>query len=150
MLRILGCEYRAVVSLRHISLRQCAHPDWIAMSEFPHFDNAKLMIAASARHCRTTIEDLPVGQIVVDEAGTIQSIDVSTEMALGFENIRGMRVLELLLDGYKCFPQKLSLSTIGDLGSNKFCSRDGKEFSARIVCVPGSHPKTFLLSIVFA
>lgn len=120
------------------------------MSEFPRFDIAKLMIAASARHCRTTIEDLPIGQIVVDEAGAIQSIDVSTEKALGFENVRGMQVADLLLDGDKCFPQRLSLSNVGDLGSNMFRSVEGKEFPSRIVCVPGSHPNTFLLSIVFA
>ncbi|PZM83284.1 MAG: hypothetical protein DKT66_08990 [Candidatus Melainabacteria bacterium] len=119
------------------------------MSEFPHFDNAKLMIAASARHCRITIEELPVGQIVVDEVGTIQSIDVSTEKALGFENACGIRVSELLLEADKCFPQKLSLANVGDWGSNKIHSVEGKEFAARIVCVPGAHPKTFLLSIVF-
>lgn len=119
------------------------------MAEFPQFNNAKLMIAASIRHCRTAIEDLPVGQIVVDKEGNIINVDASTREALGFENVDGMKVSALLVDAEKVFPQKLSLAFVGDLGVAAFPSAKGGRLPARIVCVPGAHRDTFLLSIVF-
>jgi hypothetical protein len=120
------------------------------MSDFPHFDNAKLMIAASVRHCRITIEELPVGQIVVDELGNIRSIDRSTETNLGFENICGKHISELFVDEGKPFPKKLSPRNYGDLGEMAFHAKDASLIPARLVCVPGSHPQTFLLSLVFS
>lgn len=119
------------------------------MSEFPQFNNAKLMIAASVRHCRITIEHLPVGQIVVDEFGIVRSIDVITEETLGFKNLRGKMVSELLVDGRSVFPRRLSIANLGDLGDMTFRSYGGTDFPARIVCVPGSTPGTFLLSVAF-
>lgn len=119
------------------------------MAEFPQFNNAKLMIAASIRHCRTAIEDLPVGQIVVDKEGNIINVDASTREALGLENVDGMKVSALLVDAEKVFPQKLSLAFVGDLGVAAFPSAKGGRLPARIVCVPGAHRDTFLLSIVF-
>lgn len=120
------------------------------MSDFPQFDNAKLMIAASARHCRITIEELPVGQIIVDEFGNIRSIDRSTETLLGFENIRGKHMSELLVDAEKQFPKRLSPQNYGDLGEMAFRGKDDSPYPTRVVCVPGSHPQTFLLSVVFS
>ena len=119
------------------------------MSEFPQFDNAKLMIAASVRHCRITLEQLPVGQIVVDQLGKIRSIDRSTETVLGFESICGKHISELLVKDQKSFPDKLSPQNYGDLGEMTFRASDKTLIPARLVCVPGSHPQTFLLSLVF-
>jgi hypothetical protein len=121
----------------------------INMSDFPQFNNAKLMIAASVRHCRFTIEELPVGQIIVDEFGNIRSIDRSTETVLAFGNIRGKHMSELLVDAEKQFPKKLSPQNCGDLGEMAFRAKDETLIPARLVCIPGSHPQTFLLSVVF-
>jgi len=119
------------------------------MSEFTQFDNAKLMIAASVRHCRLTIEELPVGQIVIDEIGKIRSIDASTERILGFENACGRSIVELLVEADKHFPRKLSPMNYGDLGVLSLQSTDGTLYHARVVCVPVPHPQTFLLSLIF-
>ncbi len=119
------------------------------MSDFPRFDNAKLMIAASVRHCRTTVEELPVGQIVVDQLGNIRSIDRSTETVFGFENTSGKNISELLVEEEKLFPEKLSPQNYGDLGEVAFRAKSDSPYYARVVCVPGSHPQTFLLSLIF-
>ncbi len=119
------------------------------MSDFPQFDNAKLMIAASVRHCRITVEELPVGQIVVDQLGNIRSIDRSTQTVLGFENSCGKHISEFLVDEEKMFPEKLSPNNCGDLGELAFRAKDETLIPARMVCIPGSHPQTFLLSLVF-
>jgi len=119
------------------------------MAEFSQFNNAKLMMAASIRHCRTMMEDLPVGQIVVDEEGTIINVDASTLGVLGFENVRGMKVSALLVDAEKVLPKRLSQAFAGDLGAVALSSAQGGNLPARIVCVPGAHPGTFLFSIVF-
>lgn len=144
MLRIFRRGYRD-----DVLLRKNAHTDWIVMSEFPQFDNAKLMIAASIKHCRTTIEDLPVGQIVVNEEGAIRSIDVSTEKALGYESLHSVLLYEIIVDGDRRFPRKLSPSAYGDLGEMVFLSIDKTQFRARVVCVPGPQSGVFLLSLVF-
>ncbi|HIA55168.1 MAG TPA: hypothetical protein EYN91_24315 [Candidatus Melainabacteria bacterium] len=120
------------------------------MSSFPEFDNAKLMIAASVRHCRNTVEDLPVGQIVVDERGAIRSIDLPTQRLLGLETLNGVLVFELVADVSNVFPSKFSAATFGDLGVVQFLSINKTEISSRVVCVPGPHPGTFLLSVVFS
>lgn len=119
------------------------------MSKFPQFDNAKLMIAASVRHCRITVEDLPVGQIVVDQLGNIRSLDRSTETMLGIEGSWGKHISELLVDAEQLFAKNRSPEKYGDLGKIKLRARDETLISARVVCVPGSHPQTFLLSLVF-
>lgn len=119
------------------------------MSHFPEFDNAKLMIAASVKHCRNTIEDLPVVQIVVDEDGAIRSIDVPAKHLLGLEDFEEMRVLEIVADFVNVLPRRFSAATLGDLGVVQFLSTEKTELSARVVCVPGAHYGTFLLSVVF-
>ena len=119
------------------------------MSDFSHFDNAKLMIAASVRHCRITLEELPVGQIVVDRLGNIRSIDRSTEAVLGFENTCGKHISEILVHEEKLFPENLSPKNFGDLGEMTFRAKNDSPYPAKVVCVPGSHPQTFLLSLVF-
>ena len=120
------------------------------MSEFPQFDTAKIMIAASVRHCRFTLEDLPVGQIIVDEFGMIKSIDVSTADVLGCENPIGTLVGQYFFRASKLFPTKFSPSHFGDLGEFQIRARDETLLPARVVCVPGNQPQTFLLSIVFS
>jgi hypothetical protein len=119
------------------------------MSQFPQFDNAKLMIASSVRHCRLTIEELPVGQIVVDDFGNIKKIDSSTERTLGFADTCGTPLSALLVDGERKFPTKLSPIHFGDLGVMLFRAVDETVYPARLVCVPGHHPQTFLLSLIF-
>ncbi len=119
------------------------------VSQFPQFDNAKLMIASSVRHCRLTLEELPVGQIIVDEFGKIKSIDSSTLQVLGFTNLYGKPMSELLVDAEKSFPEKLLPIHCGDLGLVVFQSASETVFSARLVCVPGPYPQTFLLSLIF-
>jgi hypothetical protein len=119
------------------------------MAEFPQFTNAKLMIAASVRHCRLTIEELPVGQIIVDECGIIKSIDSSTAHALGFENLAGKPLSMLLIDAVEKFPKKLLPTHCGDIGVMMFRSAGETVYFARLVCVPGPHPQTFLLSLIF-
>jgi len=118
------------------------------MSKFPQYDNAKIMIAASVRHCRRTLEELPVGQIIVEENGVIRSIDNSTIQFFGLETPVGKRLCELLGEPAK-FPKKLSPAHYGDLGDWVFLSSNGTS-RGRIVCVPGVHHQTFLLTIVFA
>lgn len=118
------------------------------MPNFPEFDNAKLMIAASVRHCRNTVEDLPVGQIVVDERGAIRSIDATTHRLLSLETLNGVLISELMADDSKLFPSQFSAATFGDLGVVQFLSVEKTAIPARVVCVPGSHPGTFLLSVV--
>ena len=119
------------------------------MSQFPQFDNAKLMLAASVQHCRILIEELPVGQIIVDENGVIRSIDSSTQSVLGFEDMEGRRIADFLVDGESAFPKSLSPVSYGDLGDMIFLSIKGTRYTAKVVCVPGPHQQTFLLSLVF-
>lgn len=119
------------------------------MAEFPQFTNAKLMIAASVRHCRLTIEELPIGQVIVDEFAKIESVDSSTQKVLGIENPCGKPLSELLVDAEKSFREKLLPIHCGDLGTVVFCSASATVFPARLVCVPGPHPRTFLLSLIF-
>lgn len=119
------------------------------MAEFPQFNNAKLMIAASVRHCRTTIEDLPLGHIVVDEEGAIKSIDIFTRRYIGLEKTEGKRLHDLIMPSDVLFPREFSAKAIGDLGDVRFVSSSGLEVSARVVCVPGAEPGTYLLSVAF-
>lgn len=120
------------------------------MSKFPQFDTPKIMIAASVRHCRFTLEELPVGQIVVDEFGLIRSIDVSTAEVLDCENSVGKPIGQYICRASKEFPAKFSPVHFGDLGEFQIRARDETLFLARVVCVPGNHPQTFLLSVVFS
>jgi hypothetical protein len=120
------------------------------MSKFPQFDTAKIMIAASVRHCRLTLEELPVGQIVVDEFGLIRSIDQSTMIVLGVETAHGAGLKQFVSQQSKQFPEQLSPANFGDMGEFQFLGRDNTLLSAHIVCVPDHHPQTFLLSIVFS
>jgi len=120
------------------------------MSKFPQFDNAKIMIAASVRHCRFTLEDLPVGQIIVDENLQMRAIDVSSANIFGIETAASGHLSRFISPHGKQLPQKLSPAVFGDLGEFYFLAKDAQVLCARVVCVPGHHPHTFLLSIVFS
>ena len=119
------------------------------MSEFTHFNNLKLAFASRVQLCRILIEELPIGQIIVDENGVIRSIDHSTQSVLGYEHVVGKRLSEFLLDGDAVFPKRLSPMSYRDLGEMTFLSKDETRYPAKVVCVPGPHAQTFLLSLIF-
>lgn len=120
------------------------------MSKFPQFDTAKIMIAASVRHCRITLEELPVGQVIVDAFGVIRSVDESTARAIGWEETSGDCFNQYVAATGKQLPEKLSPAHIGDMGEFQILAQDKTVLFARLVCVPGHHPQTFLLNLVFS
>lgn len=115
-------------------------------------DLTKLLLEARIHHTRITMEELPIGRIVIGHTGVIESIDSWTEHILDFayDDLKGRSVARIFPELAIALFELMSAQKFGLAGRTNLRTRGGKFIEAQVVLIPAAEPRRFVCEIVFA
>ena len=111
----------------------------------------ELLLEARIHHTRITIEELPVGRIVIGADGVIESIDAWTEQLLDFspQELRGRSVARVFPDLAIQLFELMGARKYGSAGRTNLRTRRGKPLAVEIALIPAIEPFKFVCEIIF-
>jgi len=115
-------------------------------------DLTKLLLEARLHHTRITMEELPVGRVVIGQTGVIESIDSWTENILDFaqEDLRGRSLVRIFPELALQLFELMSAKQFGLAGQTNLRTRGGRFIAAQVVVIPAAEPQGFVCEIIFA
>lgn len=115
-------------------------------------DLTQLLLEARIHHTRITMEELPIGRVVIGQTGVIESIDSWTEHILDFADVdlRGRSVARIFPELALVLFELMSTRKFGLAGSTNLRTRVGNSITAQVVLIPAAEPRRFVCEIVFA
>lgn len=112
----------------------------------------QLLLEARLHHTRITMEELPIGRVVIGQTGVIESIDSWTEHILDFADgdLRGRSVARIFPELALVLFELMSARKFGLAGSTNLRTRVGNSITAQVVLIPAAEPRRFVCEIIFA
>jgi nitrogen fixation/metabolism regulation signal transduction histidine kinase len=112
----------------------------------------RFLLNARVQFTRLTLEELPIGSIVLDEHGVIQNIDALSEglFERGDLPILGRNVTTIVGEDADAFLDRLCTASVGSSWQTQLRTSSGGELNVTMTLTQSSAPRRYVLSIFYA